>query len=83
MPWSCSAPVTSRRLLSSQAYSRISVDPETRLVSIAIVDAATDEVIRHVPPEEVIEMARIVQAQLDRRAASAATPGATTIDRRV
>lgn len=67
----------------TQAYSRITVDPDTHLVSIAIVNAATDEVIRHVPPEEVIEMARMVQAQLDRRAASAAHAGVATIDHRV
>jgi hypothetical protein len=67
----------------TQSYARITVDPDTHLVSIAIVNAATDEVIRQVPPEEVIEIARMVRAHLDRRAASAATPGLATIDRRV
>jgi uncharacterized FlaG/YvyC family protein len=68
----------------TQSYARISVDPETHLVSIAIVNAATDEVIRQVPAEEVIEMARMVQAHLDCRAASAAaTPGVPTVDHRV
>lgn len=48
------------------AYARFSVDRETNIVSISIIDAATEEVIRQVPPEEAVELARIIQQQAKR-----------------
>jgi hypothetical protein len=71
----------------TQAYARFSIDPETNIVSLSIVDAATHTVIRQVPSEEVLELARLMQTQAERlgraTAASLAAPSAQKVDRRV
>jgi hypothetical protein len=50
----------------SQAYARFSIDQETGMVSLTIVDAATNEVIRQVPSDEILELARQLQVQAER-----------------
>jgi flagellar protein FlaG len=71
-----------------EAYSRFTVDPETNRVAIAIVDASTQEVIRQVPPEEIIELARLMKQQAERLGRPAPTPlpgqaGGRVVDRQV
>ena len=48
-----------------RAYAVFSVHPKTGVVSIKIVDARTDEVIRQIPAEEIIVIAEQAQAYLD------------------
>jgi hypothetical protein len=49
-----------------EAYARFNIDPETKLISISIIDATTQEVIREIPSRELIELARAMKAQADR-----------------
>lgn len=46
------------------AYAKFTVHPETGVVSIKILDARTDEVIREIPPDEVLRIAEELQAYL-------------------
>jgi len=48
-----------------RAYAVFSVHPKTGVVSIKIVDARTDEVIRKIPAEEIIVIAEQAQAYLN------------------
>jgi hypothetical protein len=48
-----------------RAYAVFSVHPKTGVVSIKIVDARTEEVIRQIPAEEIIVIAEQAQAYLD------------------
>jgi hypothetical protein len=43
-------------------YARFSINPETQRLSIKIVDAVTDEVIREIPPEQVQRIADDLQS---------------------
>jgi flagellar protein FlaG len=45
-----------------QSYARFSINEKTRQISIKIVDAATDEVLREIPSEEVQRIAEDLQA---------------------
>ena len=45
-----------------QSYARFSINEKTQQISIKIVDAATDEVIREIPTEEVQRIAEDLQA---------------------
>lgn len=73
------------------SYARFSIDSETQRLSIKIVDARTDEVIREIPSEQVQRIAAELQAAAQRniagkRPASASGHGAATnggIDRYV
>jgi hypothetical protein len=44
------------------SYARFSINPDTQKLSIKIVDAVTDEVIREIPPEEVQRIAEDLQS---------------------
>jgi len=57
----------SRETGPTEVYARYTVDSETNIVSISIVDAATKEVIHEVPPEAVIKLAKLLQQQAIRR----------------
>ena len=48
------------------SYARFSINAETQKLSIAIVDAATDEVIREIPPEQVQRIAEDLQSMARR-----------------
>jgi flagellar protein FlaG len=50
------------------SYAQFSINAETHRLSIKIVDAATDEVIREIPPEQVERIAQDLQV-LGRRGA--------------
>ena len=50
-----------------QAYAKFTVQPRTGVVSIKIIDAHTDQVIREIPPEEVLRIAEELQAYLATR----------------
>ena len=54
--------------LESRAYARFSFNEKTGSVSIRIVDARTDEVIREIPPERVALIAEELQALARRNA---------------
>jgi hypothetical protein len=62
------------------SYARFSIDSKTQKLSIKIVDAVTDEVIREIPPEQVQRIAEDLQS-LTRRGSigrrSAGVDGAT------
>lgn len=45
-----------------QSYARFSINEKTHRISIKIVDAATDEVLREIPSEEVERIAENLQA---------------------
>ena len=45
-----------------QSYARFSINEKTHRISIKIVDAATDEVLREIPSEEVERIAEDLQA---------------------
>lgn len=69
------------------AYARFVVDPKTSIVSISIINAATNAVIRQIPPEEVLELARMMQEQAERfgqpPVAAAVMGGGQGIDQRI
>jgi hypothetical protein len=44
------------------SYARFEINPKTQRLSIKIVDAATDEVIREIPPEQVQRIAEDLQS---------------------
>jgi flagellar protein FlaG len=46
----------------ARSYARFEINDKTRRLSIKIVDAATDEVIREIPSEEVQRIAEELQA---------------------
>lgn len=48
------------------SYARFSINAETQRLSIKIIDATTDEVIREIPPEKVQSIAEDLHA-LSRR----------------
>lgn len=52
-----------------QAYAKFTVQPKTGAVSIKIIDARTDQVIREIPPEDVLRIAEELQAYLATRRA--------------
>jgi hypothetical protein len=43
------------------SYARFAINPETQRLSIKIVDAVTNEVIREIPPEQVERIAEDLQ----------------------
>ncbi|MBI3967333.1 MAG: flagellar protein FlaG [Chloroflexi bacterium] len=47
------------------AYAQFTVHPKTGVVAIKIVNAQTDEVIREIPAEVVIQIAEQLQAYLE------------------
>ena len=55
------------------SYARFSINAETQKLSIKIVDAVTDEVIREIPPEQVQRIAEDLQS-LGRRASIGKRP---------
>ena len=59
------------------SYARFSINAETQKLSIKIVDAVTDEVIREIPPEQVQRIAEDLQS-LARRAAIGKKPAGTS-----
>ncbi len=54
--------------MTSRAYAKFSFNEKTNAVSIRIVDARTDEVIREIPPERVAMIAEELQALARRNA---------------
>ncbi len=58
----------------SQSYAKFAVNPDTGALSIKIVNAQTDEVIREIPPERVQRIAEELQA-IARRSAGRGAPG--------
>ena len=50
-----------------ESYAVFSVQPKTGVMSIKIVDAKTDRVIRQMPSEEILHIAEQVQAYLAAR----------------
>ncbi len=56
-----------------KSYARFSINAETQKVSIKIVDAVTDEVIREIPPDQVQRIAEELQS-LGRRASIGRRP---------
>ena len=51
-----------------QSYARFSINEKTHRISIKIVDAATDEILREIPSEEVERIAEDLQALARRNA---------------
>ncbi|HLH25577.1 MAG TPA: flagellar protein FlaG [Chloroflexota bacterium] len=49
---------------AAQTYAKFVVHPETGVVSIKIIDARTDTVIREMPPDEVMKVIEELQAYL-------------------
>ncbi|MGE3909703.1 MAG: flagellar protein FlaG [Chloroflexota bacterium] len=56
----------SRDATFPQSYARFSINEKTRQISIKIVDAATDEVLREIPSEQVQRIAEELQAHARR-----------------
>lgn len=56
------------------SYARFAIDNETQKLSIKIVDAVTNEVIREIPPEQVQRIAEDLQS-VARRGAIGRRPG--------
>lgn len=52
---------TARDATFPTSYARFSINPETQRLSIKIVDAVTEEVIREIPPEQVQRIADEIQ----------------------
>lgn len=50
-----------------QAYAKFTVHPQSGMVSIKIIDPITEEVIREIPPEQVIRIAEELQSYLAAR----------------
>jgi len=55
------------RSTGREAYAVFTVHRKTSIVSIKIVDARTDEVIREIPTEELLHVAEQAQAYLEAR----------------
>ena len=53
----------------SQSYAKFVVHPDSGMVSIKIIDARTDTVIREVPPEDVLRIVEELQSYLKLRTA--------------
>ena len=53
--------------LMLNAYAQFVVEPKTRMVSIRIIDAATEEVIREIPPDVVLRYAEELESYLAAR----------------
>ena len=51
----------------AESYAVFSVQPKTGIVTIKIVDAKTDQVIRQMPSEEILHVAEQVQSYLAAR----------------
>ncbi len=51
----------------AQAYVKFTIHEKTGQVAIKIVDSATNEVIREIPPEQAIKMAEQIKAYLAAR----------------
>jgi flagellar protein FlaG len=62
------------------SYARFSIDSETQRLSIKIVDAVTDEVIREIPNEQVQRMAHELQAAARRSSIGKRPTGASYAD---
>lgn len=50
-----------------EAYAKFTVHSDSGVVSIKIIDARTDRVIREIPPDEVVRIAEQLQAYLEAR----------------
>jgi FlaG protein len=53
----------------SQSYAKFIVHPDSGIVSIKIIDARTDTVIREIPPEDVLKIVEELQSYLKLRTA--------------
>ena len=53
--------------LMLNAYAKFVVEPKTRMVSIRIIDATTEEVIREIPPDVVLRYAEELESYLGAR----------------
>ena len=53
--------------LMLNAYAQFVVEPKTRMVSIKIIDATTEEVIREIPPDVVLRYAEELESYLGAR----------------
>jgi len=58
-----------------RSYARFSINKDTQRLSIKIVDAVTDQVIREIPPEEVQRIADELQTMTRRAAVGRRLPG--------
>lgn len=70
------------------SYARFSINPDTQRLSIKIVDAETDEVIREIPPEQVQQIAEDLQSlarrgSIGKRPAGGGGGAGTGVDRYV
>lgn len=70
------------------SYARFSINPDTQKLSIKIVDAVTDEVIREIPPEQVQRIAEDLQSlgrrgTIGKRAAGSERAAGGGVDRYV
>ena len=50
---------------SHDAYAKFTVHEKTGQVTIKIVDSRTNEVIREIPPEQIVRLAEEIQKYLD------------------
>lgn len=62
------------------SYARFAIDSETQRLSIKIVDAVTDEVIREIPSEQVQRIAQELQASARRHSIGRRPSGAVGVD---
>ncbi len=53
----------------SESYAKFVVHPDSGMVSIKIIDARNDTVIREIPPEDVLKIVEELQAYLKLRTA--------------
>jgi hypothetical protein len=53
----------------AQSYAKFTVHPDSGMVSIKIVDARTDRVIREIPPDDVLRIVEELQSYLKLRTA--------------
>ena len=76
--FTAAAKSVSELLQQSSTETRYGVDQETGLYYFKIIDSATKETIRQVPPEEILTMARRLRAFL---ASSSAEASGILVDR--
>jgi hypothetical protein len=62
------------------SYARFSIDAKTQKLSIKIVDAVTDEVLREIPPEQVQRIAEDLQSLTRRQSGGKRTTGGDGVE---
>ncbi len=69
-----------REAVFPTSYARFAIDSETQRLSIKIVDAVTDEVIREIPNEQVQRMVHELQASARQGSMGKRPAGAAGVD---